>query len=84
MIQAVVNRALSYGFRCSAFYSAMDKTEHKCVPEAPSFDKVATKLVDAHTFTVSVAQLIKYEIEKNSLDKSRMEERFVELTEEVR
>lgn len=45
----------------------------------PSVDAAATKLIDAPSFSVPVAEFIKHEIEKKSVDKSKMEKRFVKL-----
>lgn len=42
-----------------------------------------TNLVDASSFTVPVAMFDKYEVEKNSLGKVKMERRFVKLPETV-
>lgn len=83
MIQTVVTRALAKGFRSAGFYSEVANAVHNCVSEPPSVDVVSAKLVDSHSFTVPPETFVKQEVEKNSLDKSKMERRFVKIGEVV-
>lgn len=46
---------------------------HKGVPEYRSIDAVAAKLVDLYFFTVPMATFTKHDVDKNSLDKAKME-----------
>lgn len=48
---------------------------------APIVDAVVTKLVHVPPFTVSVAEFVEQEVQKNFLDRAMMEERFVKRTE---
>lgn len=83
VIQTKVHRALSKGFWNDAFYSAVEKAVQKRVPKPPSVDAVAARLLDGPTLTVSSAKFVKHEVEKSSLDKAEIEERFVRLVEAV-
>lgn len=69
----MVNRVLAEGSRSAAFYSAAEDAVHKCVPEPPSADAVAAKLVDSSSFTVPVTNFIKHEVTENSSDKPQIE-----------
>lgn len=64
MIQTEVKRALAKDFESAAFYSAVEQAVQRCVPEPLSVDTVATGMVDAPSFTVPVAKLVKHEVEK--------------------
>lgn len=84
VIPTAVNGALANGFRSVAFYSAVQQAIHKCEPKHPSVDAGAAKLVDSLSFTVASAEMFQHEIEKSSLDKAKIEKRFVLLAEAVR
>lgn len=57
----------------------MEVAVHMPVPEPTSVDGIATKLVDAPSFTVPLPIIVKHEVEENSFDKAKMKERFVKL-----
>lgn len=83
VIQTVVSRSLVNLFRSVAFYLALEGAVHKCVSEPPSFDAVATRMIDASAFVVPVAKFIKKEFKRSSLDKAKIEERFNKMAETV-
>lgn len=70
-------------YRRAAFYSVVEEAVQNCVQEAPSVVAVPTKLFDAPSFNVPVAIFVKHEVERNSIDKTKMKERFVKLAEDV-
>lgn len=61
----------------------MVKVVQKCVQKHPSADAVVAKLIDSPSFTLPVAKCIKYEVEKNALDRANMQKRFMNLKEAV-
>lgn len=79
----MVNKALPKGFRSAALYSSVKEVVQKPVPEPPSIDTVMEKLVDDPSFTVPVAKLVKHEVQRNYVDKAKMENPFARLTEAV-
>lgn len=56
VIRTVVNKALAKDFCIAASFAAVEEEVHNCVPELPSEDAVATKLVDVASFAVPVAK----------------------------
>lgn len=83
VIRTVVGRALAKGFRSAAFYSPVGESVNKCVSESLSTEAVAAKIVETPASTITVVKFVKREVEKNSVNKIKMEERFVKLTEAV-
>lgn len=64
----MIIRALAKCLRVAAIYPVREETVHKYVLVAASVDEVATKLVDALSFTELVAKFVKHDIERSSLD----------------
>lgn len=83
MIQTVVSRALSKGFRNAPFYTTVDELLEECVSKPSGADAVVAKLLHAPSFTVPVAKFVGHEVEKNSINKAKMVDRFVKLAAEV-
>lgn len=81
VIQALVNTVLSEDFRSTAFYSPVGEAVEKFVSAPQGIDAVTTIVIDTSAFTVPVAKFIKHELEKNSLEKAKMKERFNKLAE---
>lgn len=61
----------------------MEEVVHKCVPETPNIDDIAAKLVDASSSTEPVPKFVNDEVKKNSLDNTKVTERFVKLAEAI-
>lgn len=64
------------GFCSAAPYSAMVEAVEKFVPNPSIVDAVATKLIDAYSFTVSVDKFVKYKVKKTSLNKAKIKKLF--------
>lgn len=77
------SRAMTKGFRSAVFYLAVKETVHKRVPKPLTVDVVYTRLVDAISFTISVAEFVKHEVEKKFLEKIKTEKRFVKQAKAV-
>lgn len=79
VIKTVVSGALAKDLRSAAACFAVEDAVHKWAQEPPSVDTVAAKLIDALSSTVPVVRFVKKEVEKNVLDRAKMEESFVRL-----
>lgn len=55
----------------------------KCAPEPANVEAAVAELVDVPSFTTLLAKWARHRVENNSLDKARMEQRFVKLAKEV-
>lgn len=72
LIQIVRNRTLSKYFSSAAFYSTVQENNHKYLAEAQSIDADMTRMINDTDFTVAVANLVRNEVEKGSIVKSKM------------
>lgn len=64
---------LTKGFQTDAFNSTVEEAVDKRVREPLSVDAFAAKLADAPSITVLVANFVVDKVEKNTLDKTKME-----------
>lgn len=74
-----INYILAKGFLVAALYSDEEEAVHKCEPEPLSVNAVVKKLVDVPSLTVPVANLVRIEVAKNTLNKVKMEKPYVQL-----
>lgn len=67
VIYTVVNMALAKRVRSAAFFSVVGDKVHNCIPEPPSADAAAARLVDARSLTVPARRFGKHEVVKKRL-----------------
>lgn len=81
VVQTVVNRAVPNAFRSAALYVAVEQVVLKCESAPYIVDSIATRMINALDFTVTVSMFNKQEVVKNSLEMANTDERFIELDE---